>query len=58
MEEWLTTPRGRPTVVEQVPEAESQRARGMPRIRGTRVEPRALVTEVEAEIQRSTVEPE
>lgn len=47
---------GRPMVVEQVeeePEMESQRARGMPRTRGGggRVEPRALVTK--AKIQRS-----
>ncbi len=50
---------GRPTAAEQVveePKAESQQARWMPRIRGARVEPRALVTEVE--IQRSAAEPE
>ncbi len=35
-------------VLEEVdePEVESQRARGMPRIRGARVEPRALATSV------------
>ncbi len=53
----------RPTAAEQVVEepeveTESQRARGMPRIRGARVEPRALVTEAEAEIRRSAAEPE
>ncbi len=43
---------------EEEPEAEteSQRARGMPRIWGARVEPRALATE--AEIRRSAAEPE
>ncbi len=56
MEEgWPPTLGGRPTWTEQVveePEAEteSQRARGMPRIRGAKVEPRALVTEAKAEI--------
>ncbi len=34
------------TDVLEEPEAESQRARGMPRIRGARVEPRALATSV------------
>ncbi len=64
MEEWLPpTPGGRPTAAEQVveePEAEteSQRARGMQRIRGARVEPRALATEAKVEIWRSTAEPE
>ncbi len=55
-ERWPPTPGGQPMAVEQVVEepeveTESQRARGMPRIRGARVEPRALVTEAEAEIR-------
>ncbi len=62
MEEWWPpTPGGRPTVAEQVveePETESQRARGMPRIRGARVEPRALATKAKAELRRSAAEPE
>ncbi len=61
-EEWPANTGGRPKAAEQVaeePEAEmeSQRARGMrgmPRIRGARVEPRAL--ETEAEIRRSAAE--
>ncbi len=57
MEEgWPLTPGGRPTAAEQVveePEAEteSQRARGMQRIRGARVEQRALANKAEAEIR-------
>ncbi len=52
-----------PTVVEQVekePEAEteSQRARGMPGIRGAWVELRALATKAKAELRRSAAEPE
>ncbi len=53
------TPGSRPMAAEQVVEGpevetESQRARGMSRIRGARVEPRALATEVE--IKRSMAE--
>ncbi len=48
-EPWLPTPGGQTTAAEQVveePEAEteSRRARGMPRIRGARVEQRTLAT--------------
>ncbi len=54
-EEWPRTPGVRPMAAEQVveePEAEpeSQRARGMPRIRGARVEPRSMATEAEIRV--------
>ncbi len=56
MEEgWPPTPRGPPTAAEEwwsgeepKAEMESQRARGMLRIQGARVEPKALVTKAEA----------